>query len=175
MQRTIMIFPKFENMAVIDEIREKYDPLSSLVAPHITLVFTFESDLSVDQLESHLRRVLEHTKKFDLTMNRIVPIDNELGKYLFLLIDKGEQHIKDISRNLYSGLLKPYKADWLNDTTYLPHMTLGTFSSKDALEEAYEETKKLDIVFETLVDQIAVEIIAEDESSIVDIVVDLKV
>lgn len=29
--RTIMIFPEFEDMEVIDKIREQYDPLAKLV------------------------------------------------------------------------------------------------------------------------------------------------
>lgn len=41
--RTIMIFPEFEEMEIIDEIREKYDPLARLVRPHITIVFPFIS------------------------------------------------------------------------------------------------------------------------------------
>lgn len=36
--RTIMIFPDFYNMEVIDNIREKYDPLAKLVRPHITII-----------------------------------------------------------------------------------------------------------------------------------------
>lgn len=34
MLRTIMIFPQFDNMEIIDEIRALYDPLSGLVRPH---------------------------------------------------------------------------------------------------------------------------------------------
>ncbi len=37
--RTIMIFPEFKNMEIIDKIRNQYDPLANLVRPHITLVF----------------------------------------------------------------------------------------------------------------------------------------
>ena len=44
--RTIMIFPEFENMDIIDRIRDKYDPLARLVRPHITLVFPFENEMS---------------------------------------------------------------------------------------------------------------------------------
>ena len=44
-KRTIMIFPKFSNQEIIDEIRKKYDPLYNLVKPHITLVFPFKSDM----------------------------------------------------------------------------------------------------------------------------------
>ncbi|WP_313343152.1 hypothetical protein [Sedimentibacter sp.] len=43
--RTIMIFPEFENIDVINDIRKKYDPLADLVLPHITLVFPFDSEL----------------------------------------------------------------------------------------------------------------------------------
>ena len=35
--RTIMIFPEFDNINIIDEIREKYDPLAELVRPHMTV------------------------------------------------------------------------------------------------------------------------------------------
>lgn len=35
--RTIMIFPEFNNMEVIDKIRAQYDPLAKLVRPHITI------------------------------------------------------------------------------------------------------------------------------------------
>ncbi len=43
--RTVMIFPEFENMYVIDPVRNRYDPLAKLVRPHITIVFPFESDM----------------------------------------------------------------------------------------------------------------------------------
>ena len=52
-ERTIMIFPKFSNMEIIDRIRRNYDPLADLVRPHITLVFPFHSDIplrSVDRI-----------------------------------------------------------------------------------------------------------------------------
>lgn len=87
MKRTIMIFPHFENMNIIDQIRSKYDPLAQYVKPHITLVFTFESDLTVEELRNHLNRVLADFEPFELSMEKVVKIDNLLGKYLFLLIE----------------------------------------------------------------------------------------
>ena len=45
--RTIMIFPEFENIDNINDIRKKYDPLADLVLPHITLVFPFDSELTI--------------------------------------------------------------------------------------------------------------------------------
>lgn len=173
MKRTIMIFPEFENISVIDSIREKYDPLAHHVKPHITLVFTFESDLNIDEMRTHLINSLSDIAKFELSMYKIVKIDNQLGKFLFLLLDKGVDQVKKISSKLYTGILEDHKPVWLNEETYLPHMTLGSFSSKDELESAYNESMKYDAVFKTVVKKISVEIIDENEDSIVDIEVAL--
>lgn len=35
-KRDILIFPKFDNMDIINEVRNKYDRLANLVNPHIT-------------------------------------------------------------------------------------------------------------------------------------------
>ena len=40
-KRDILIFPKFKNINKIQELRNKYDPLANLIAPHITIVFPF--------------------------------------------------------------------------------------------------------------------------------------
>jgi hypothetical protein len=37
-KRDILIFPKFDNIDIINEVRNKYDRLANLVNPHITLV-----------------------------------------------------------------------------------------------------------------------------------------
>ena len=55
-QRTIMIFPDFEQMEIIESIREKYDLLYQLVKPHITVVFPFDMDVSNEELSKILER-----------------------------------------------------------------------------------------------------------------------
>ena len=45
-----MIFPEFENMELIDNIRNQYDPLDKLVRPHITVVCPFKSQMSNEEL-----------------------------------------------------------------------------------------------------------------------------
>jgi hypothetical protein len=49
-RRTIMIFPEFKNIDVINDIRKKSAPLAELVLPHITLVFPFDSKLTNEEL-----------------------------------------------------------------------------------------------------------------------------
>lgn len=91
-----MIFPQFENVNIINEIRKKYDPLANHVSPHITLVFTFESSLTSIEIKEHLTEVLDGTRCFRLTLQEIVKIHNPLGMYLFLGIKQGNKQIKEV-------------------------------------------------------------------------------
>lgn len=172
-QRTIMIFPKFNNIKVINEIREKYDPLFNHVNPHISLVFTFESNLSTIEVKNHLIKVLTNIKPFKLNMGNIIKVDNSLGKFLFLEINEGTVEIKEISSKLYTDILKQYKPEWLNDNTFLPHMTIGSFNSSDELNNAYLVVQKVKYNFETIVNRISVEVIDENEDSIIEVEIDL--
>ncbi|MGH4123515.1 MAG: 2'-5' RNA ligase family protein [Clostridium sp.] len=173
-RRTIMIFPEFKNINIINEIREKYDPLAKHVRPHITLVFTFESSLTSIEIEEHLKKALDGTRCFTLTLQGIIKIDNPLGKYLFLEIKQGNEQIKEISKNLYTGILQSYKPDWLNEETFLPHMTIGSFTLKEDLDIAFKDTEAIKNNFTTIVDKISVEIIDESEDSIIETEVNLS-
>lgn len=173
-RRTIMIFPEFKNINIINEIREKYDPLAKHVRPHVTLVFTFESSLTSIEIEEHLKKELERTRCFTLTLQEIIKIDNHTGKYLFLGIKQGNDEIKEISKKLYTGILQCYKPDWLNEDTFLPHMTIGAFTSKEDLDIAFKDTEAIKNNFTTIVDRISVEIIDENEDSIIETEVNLS-
>lgn len=43
-KRDILIFPKFNNIDKIQEVRNKYDKLANLIPPHITLAFPFRNN-----------------------------------------------------------------------------------------------------------------------------------
>ena len=55
-KRDILIF---DNMKIIDKIRNNYDRLSNLVAPHITLAFPFKDEISNEDLISKLSALLK--------------------------------------------------------------------------------------------------------------------
>lgn len=167
-RRTIMIFPHFNNMGVIDNIREKYDPLAHHVRPHITLVFTFESNLESDILRKHIEKAVLGIKPFKLSMNEIIKVDNSLGMFLFLDLKEGIEEIKTLSSKLYTEILEPFKPLRLNDKTFLPHMTIGNFTSRDDLCKAYEEVSSIKENFSTIVNKVSVEIIDENEDSIIE-------
>lgn len=51
-KRDILIFPKFKEIEKIQEIRNRYDELASIIPPHITLGTIDEIDANIDLKET---------------------------------------------------------------------------------------------------------------------------
>ena len=158
--RTILIFPQLNNIEIIDEIRNRYDPLAKLIRPHITLVFPFESEITNDELDAELTRCVEHIAPFELELRGFSKTNDH---YLFMNIDKGKDMVKSIHNNLYSNYFNKYDSG----LSYIPHMTVGKLNSVQELDEAYEYVSKIDSRFKTIVSKISVEMIGEHEESII--------
>ncbi|WP_242953976.1 2'-5' RNA ligase family protein [Clostridium felsineum] len=173
-RRTIMIFPEFSNMQVIDKIREKYDPLFKHVRGHVTLAFTFKSNLTQSEIEEHIKRVCVEFRSFKLSLQGILKVDNEFGRYLFLEVRQGRKTIKELSCRLYTGILESYKPEWFSDEKLLPHMTIGQFKNKNEIDRAFEEVQDIKDKFTTTVNKISVEIVDENEDSIIEFDVTLQ-
>ena len=169
-KRTIMIFPDFENMEIIDNIRKQYDPLCDLVQPHITLVFPFESQISNEELAKVLKLRLQEIQPFELKLGGISKHEDAFGNYLFLNVIQGAKEIDFIHRTLYDNEFKEFD----KRLPYIPHMTIGNLPSAELLNSAYNNTKAVDITFSTVVKKISVEMIGDNEESIIVIEQDLK-
>ena len=63
-KRDILIFPKFDNMDKLQEIRQKYDRLADKVCPHNTLAFPFSDSISDEELTSKLSDLLSNWSPF---------------------------------------------------------------------------------------------------------------
>jgi len=173
LKRCIMIFPKFENGKIIDNIRDRYDPLAMHVKPHITLVFPFDSDIQTNVLREHISLVLSDVKAFEVTLNGIIPVNN-FSKYLFLDIQKGGNKIIELHKRLYTGILENYFPEWLKGHDFLPHMTVGKFNNEDDFTMAINETRNIIDSFKTTVNEVSVEIIDENEDSMIEVNIPLK-
>jgi len=161
--RTIMIFPKFQNMVIIDNIRKQYDPLANLVCPHITMVFPFEDSMSNEELAEILNKRLHTVKPFQLTLAGISKKKDEFGNYLFLNVVQGEEEINFIHQTLYANEFKEFD----KGLPYVPHMTIGKLPTVQLLNEAYESVKGINDTFSTIISKISVEMIGNKEESII--------
>lgn len=168
--RCILIFPDFPNIATIESIRGKYDPLAELVRPHITLVFPFESDIATEALAGHVRRALAGFSPFEVSLMGVTE-QKGFDSYLLLRVHEGKNTIKEMHRRLYTGLLAPYKPHW--SRSFEPHMTVGKLADANAFERAVEETKGMSERFVTCVGEIASELIGADGSSAIEFTVKL--
>lgn len=161
--RTIMIFPEFENMEVIDEIRKKYDPLADLVRPHITLVFPFEDSMSNEELEQILEQNLRTIHSFELELRGFTKQEDRFGNYLFLNVMKGVEEITHIHDLLYNSKLKKFNLGY----RYVPHMTVGKLPTKKLMDEAYARISLCKDIFKATIWKISVEEIGEHEESMI--------
>ncbi|MGG7142958.1 2'-5' RNA ligase family protein [Clostridium nigeriense] len=162
-RRTIMIFPEFENINIINDIRRKYDPLVDLVSPHITLVFPFESDLSNEELNLYIKECLSDIHPFKIELEGFSKQKDRYGNYLFLNVVQGMNIIKEIHDTLYKDKLREVDLGY----DYIPHMTVGKLSSIELLNKAFDDVNRCNDKFSTIVRKISVEMISEHEESII--------
>ncbi|MBP1889854.1 2'-5' RNA ligase [Clostridium moniliforme] len=161
--RTIMIFPEFENIDIINNIHKKYDPLADLVLPHITLVFPFDSEFTNEEINLYLKECLSDIKPFKVQLQGFSKQQDKYGNYLFLNVVQGMDVIKNIHDILYKDKLKQFDLGY----DYIPHMTVGKLPSIELLDKAFDDVSKCNTKFSTIVKKISVEIIGEHEESII--------
>ena len=161
-KRTIMIFPQFDNMHSIKAFRKKHDPLYGLVRPHITLVFPFESGYSQTEIEAALAQALAEVPPFAIELKGLM----QDRQWIFLDVTQGRDTIVEIHKNLYAKHFSQYRPSWLQE--YTPHVTVGQFKSSLEAQNVYETENHLTESFTCVVQAISVEIIGENEESILE-------
>lgn len=157
-----MIFTHFENQHIIDDLRKKYDPLADHVAPHITLVFPFDSEISTDELLKYLEKALCNIKPFNVCLEGIEPVIR-FGNYLCLNVVDGQAELTRIHKNLYTEMFGGTNIE------YTPHLTVGRFDDTNEFDKAVHDTRDINDRFNMLVEKISVEIIDSNEYSIIEL------
>lgn len=162
-QRSILLFPNFKNIELINNIRNLYDPLCSLIKPHITIVFPFISSISNTELENSLEECTHILSPFELVLYGIDSEVNVYGNYMFLNVLKGQKEITFLHDYFYNNIFKDFRVD----LTYTPHLTLGKFDTIQNLNKATALTQNINSKFITTIDSIFVEMIGENQESII--------
>ncbi len=158
--RAIVIFPHFNNLKLIDEIREKYDPLFNYIAPHLTLVFPFQSELKTKELSDHMEKQLKEVGPFELIAKGITGASDG---YVFLDVKIGNDKMIELHDKLYKGILKPYHNRFI---PYIPHITIAKITDENEYSNVVRALSDFDVEFKTVVDKITIEIIADSEKSL---------
>ena len=154
MKRDILIFPKFNNIELIQSIRKKYDRLYNIIPPHITLVFPFTDNISNEDLYIKLKELIKDTKKFNVKFKGLSLSDDN---FIFLNCVIGLENIIDLHDKIYNNILPTH---FKKDVEYIPHITLGKANNIDNL-------KDFKYSFETIIDEILIEEIGKNEESII--------
>lgn len=152
MQYAVVCFPKIKSHE-LDEFREKFDPKSKLIAPHITLVFPINNIADQRLLLDHIDRVISQIQPFDITLEQ-THLSND--NYLYLLVTKGQEKILKLHDDLYGGVLAPYLR---TDLKFVPHLTIGYFERNKTFDskQYYLASKMLEVTpfkFEVCFDNI---------------------
>jgi 2'-5' RNA ligase len=144
-----VIWPDAETQGSVNEIRKRYDPHFKLIAPHITVIFPTQTEISLEDLRIRLTNALEGCRPFGVTLNRVSSVNllapdwpvetSALLAYanaknaIFLLAGKGSKEILDLKNRLSAalGLDTPLGQ-------YPPYLTLGQTLSDEAYQAALE-------------------------------------
>ena len=153
-KRDILIFPKFQNLYLIQEIRKKYDRLANLIEPHITVAFPFSDNNRNEDLIQSLNNVVSTFEPFKIIFSGISLTENNT---IFLNCIEGKDKIIELHDKIYETILPTHLKKSIN---YIPHITLGTCDNIDFLQN-------FDYKFETIVNEISIEQIGENEESII--------
>ncbi|MGA2588181.1 MAG: 2'-5' RNA ligase family protein [Candidatus Aminicenantales bacterium] len=149
-KRAIVIFPKFEELHLLRQLRRQFDPLANTIEPHMTLVFPFESHLSAEHLQTHIQQAVQGVGPFPVQLHGIIGSE---GEYLFLNVKRGNDRLIELHDRLYSGALAAYLSV---EHTFIPHLTVGRLGNKAAFLSALEEARKIRTIFQTVIEEVAV-------------------
>ncbi|GAB6549525.1 2'-5' RNA ligase family protein [Bacillus mobilis] len=166
--RTILVFLNNMSIDKIENIRHKHDPLFRLIPPHITIVFPFESNISNDELKSHILNLSKGVGKIEIEFaNRITSV----GSYLYLEVEEGKEQIEELHDMLYTGPLIQFLKE---DIPYIPHVTVGRKESAELAAEVAKDIQSFPEKLQCVVDRISVERIGENGESIIEFEVPLQ-
>ncbi|MFB5248911.1 2'-5' RNA ligase family protein [Bacillus cereus] len=166
--RTILLF--LHNMSIdkIENIRQKHDPLFGLIPPHITIIFPFESNISNDELKSHILNLSKGVGEIEIKFARRISSE---GEYLFLEVERGKEKIEEWHDRLYTGPLLQF---FRTDIPYIPHVTVGRKYSTELAAKVVKDIPSFHEKLNCVIDRISVERIGENGESIIEFEVPLQ-
>lgn len=112
--------------------REKYDPIYNEIASHITLVFPFLTDKTLDELSSSINSVISEFKPISVEMNSVADFYPE-SPVIYWAVNEN-LHLRELYINLYAklGIPIPHK-------NFIPHATIAREISTHRVETVKDD------------------------------------
>lgn len=114
----VVAFLPQELDAMIAPLREKYDPIYNLIGSHITIVFPFESDRTVEELTAVVSSETSERKEVPVELNSIGDFYPQTPVIYWAV--KANSALNELYYGIYSRLGLP-----LPQKLYLPHVTVA--------------------------------------------------
>ena len=110
MYYTVGIYPELamELSEAIEAIRADYDPASHLIRHHITALFPVPDRVGKEECTSHVRTVLSRWSPFEIQLGGF---HKSRDHWLFLTLQKGNDEVKRMYREFYSGILAEFRRE----------------------------------------------------------------
>jgi len=163
MYYALVFFPRTK-INEINKIRQKHDPTFNLINPHMTIMFPIPDLALKGRIIKHIENVLKKQKSFQIHFGEL---KKSWDYWLFLTLKEGEQDIKKLYNEIYSGFFSQYRRD---DIEFIPHISLGLFLKnqseydiknpeelifdEDTYRQALAEAKSLNLDFQCTVDNL---------------------
>nr|AOR51118.1 hypothetical protein [uncultured bacterium pAW1] len=113
----VMLLPEGLDQ-MIAPIREKYDPDFNAISAHISVVFPFQTNKTLDDVSRVVKRVTEKTKSIQVELSSIGDFYPNFPIVFWCV--KRNQQIDELYKSLYAGLdlALPHKQ-------FFPHVTVA--------------------------------------------------
>ena len=161
--RSVLIFPAFDNMKEIQEIRKLYDPVFSKVEPHISLVFPFPSDFSKKEIYDFVKETCKSFTPFRICLSEII----NKGDFIFLVPSEGREKVIELHKAMYSGPFSDFLPDILRKEEFIPHITIGKILGNGETGQISRISERM-TEYKTIIERVSVEIINVHEESVIE-------
>jgi 2'-5' RNA ligase len=145
----VVIFPESEELAQVEQLRRRYDPLADLIPAHITLVFPFPAEFLADTLRRHVEAAVSDLEPFRVRLQRVTGHE---GEYLFLNVKQGNDPLIELHDRLYTGPLAAHRS---HEHTFVPHLTVGRLRDRTDFVRAVAEVSEWDGALQTVVREVS--------------------
>jgi len=147
MKYGVVIFPSKKLQDIVNSYRKRYDPNYSLIPPHITLKYPFESnEEGIKTVAKYLEEVSTNTLPLSLKVLKVSSF-KPVSNVIYLKVDPTAELIS-LQQKMQTDLMVTG-----TDFAFVPHITLGQNLTDDEHSDIFGQLSMLDLRHEEIIDR----------------------